>query len=176
MRRHRRDLQLMTQINLTSMLDVAFVLLIAFMIVAPSLKYGLDLELPTIKEGAPQLKGSQQQLYTIVVPKPAEGGTQDFFMNDSPSQLKEIEDRLKLQKTKGEKVAVEIQADRAVPYETFVQVVAAVRRAGVEAVGLPVDAQNVLPPSSSPAKDKVTEPVPPASKVSSLPAPAAPRK
>ena len=128
MRRHRKELVPLTQINLTSLLDVAFVLLIAFMIVAPALKYGLDLDLPTLKEGAPQLSQDQQNLFTIVVPRP-KNGAQEFFMNETPSQLRDIEERLKLQKRQGVKVSVEIQADREVPYETFVHVVAAVRRA-----------------------------------------------
>jgi biopolymer transport protein ExbD len=140
----------MNQINLTSLLDVAFVLLIAFMIVAPSMKYGIDLALPTVQEGVPQLAQDQHTLFTIQVPKPR-GGVQEFVMNDTPSQLKDIEDRLRLQKQGGAKVAVEIQADRDVPYDAFIQLVAAVRRAGIEAVGLPVEPQAV-PPPPSPAK------------------------
>jgi biopolymer transport protein ExbD len=148
MRRHRKDLAPIAQINLTSLLDVAFVLLIAFIIVAPALKYGLDLDLPTIREGAPQLNQDQSQLYTITVPKPRDGA-QEFFMNDTPSLLRDIEDRLRMQKAQGSRVAVEIQADRDVPYDTFIQVVAAIRRAGIESVGLPVEAQSVSPPAEA---------------------------
>lgn len=156
MKRHRRPLDPINQINLTSLLDVAFVLLIAFMIVAPSIKYGLNLELPTIKEGAPQLAQDQQQLFTITVPKP-KGGVQEYVMNDTPSQLGDIEDRIRLQKKGGAKVAVEIQADREAPYDAFIQVVAAVRRAGVEAVGLPVEPQTAAPrPSPSATPPPVT--------------------
>jgi biopolymer transport protein ExbD len=153
MKRHRRPLDPINQINLTSLLDVAFVLLIAFMIVAPSMKYGINLDLPTIKEGAPQLAQDQQKLFTISVPKP-KGGVQEFMMNDAPSQLQEIENRIRLQKQGGAKVAVEIQADRDAPYDAFIQVVAAVRRAGVEAVGLPVEPQTVpsrTEPSATPS-------------------------
>lgn len=149
MRRHHKDLPLITQINLTSLLDVAFVLLIAFMIVAPSLKYGFELDLPTIKDGAPQMDQNQQQLFTILLPKP-QNGSQEYFMNDTPSQLRDIEERLKLQKKQGAKVAVEVQADKDVPYDTFVQVIAAIRRAGIEAVGLPVDAATVTRPGGTP--------------------------
>lgn len=154
MRRHRRDLKPVADINLTSLLDVSFVLLIAFMIVAPSLKYGIDLDLPTLKEGAPQLKGDQQQLFTISLPKPAAGG-QQYLMNDTPSALKDIEERLRLQKKQGSKVAVEINADKEVAYDTFIQVVAAVRRAGIESVGLPVEASSVL--AASPTVEKKKE-------------------
>lgn len=159
MRRHHRALPVLTQINLTSLLDVAFVLLIAFMIVAPSLKYGLELDLPTIQEGAPQMNQNQQQLFTIVVPKPR-AGVQEFYMNNSPSQLRDIEQRLKLQKSSGAKVAVEVQADKDVPYDTFVQVIAAVRRAGIEAVGLPVDATEVNAPGAGGAQASPTPTTP----------------
>lgn len=136
MRRHRRDLTPLTQINLTSLLDVAFVLLIAFMIVAPSLKYGLDLDLPTIKEGAPQLKQDNAQVFTVRIPK---GSTGQFILNDSPATAKELEQRLSIQRQTNKNVAVEIQADKNVPYELFAQAVSAVRRAGIEAVALPLD-------------------------------------
>ena len=170
MRRHRKNLVLVSQINLTSLLDVAFVLLVAFMIVAPSLKYGFDLDLPTITEGVPQLTQSQNQLYTIAVPKPRDGGIQEYFVNDTPSQLTDIEERLRVQVKQGSKVAVEIQADREVPYATFVQVIGAVRRAGIEAVGLPLEAQAVDTPVAKTRQD-ASKPAPsvPASKITAPP-------
>jgi biopolymer transport protein ExbD len=172
MRRHRKNLDVVSQINLTSLLDVAFVLLVAFMIVAPSLKYGFDLDLPTITEGVPQLTQGQNQLYTIAVPKP-KAGVQEYFVNDTPSQLRDIEERLRVQVKQGSKVSVEIQADREVPYATFVQVIGAVRRAGIESIGLPLEAQPVDAPSPKKAPDDAkprqvsssTEPAVPTSKV-----------
>ncbi|MGI8908908.1 MAG: ExbD/TolR family protein [Candidatus Sumerlaeaceae bacterium] len=132
------------EINLTSLLDVAFVLLIAFMIVAPSLKYGVDLQLPSMKEGAPQLSTDQQGLSTIVITRAlasaSKGGVKTFLLDGEAVELNEMEQRLLAKKKKlGDKLSVEIQADRDVPYEAFVQAIGAVRRAGVEAVGLPVD-------------------------------------
>ncbi len=161
--RHRRPLKPLNEINLTSLLDVAFVLLIAFMLVAPSIHYGIDLALPTLSEGAPQLTQDQTKLYTIMVPKPVDG-RQDFFMNDTPSELTDIESRLTMQAKSGSKVAVEIRADRDVSYDTFIQVVAAVRRSGVEAVGLPVEPLSVAPPSAA-----TTQPTPSAAKPASTP-------
>jgi biopolymer transport protein ExbD len=69
--------------------------------------------------------------------------------------LKDIEERLRLQKKAGSKIAVEINADKEVPYDTFIQVVAAVRRAGIESVGLPVEAASVL--AASPVAEKKKE-------------------
>ncbi len=149
MRRHRRDLAPIAQINLTSLLDVTFVLLIAFIIVAPSLKYGIEVDLPSLREGAPQLETNQTQLFTISIPRPTNGVTQ-IYLNDAPATLEEIETRLRLQRSQGRTPAVEIQADRELPYETFVQVVAALRRAGIESVALPMEARPVPTPAPSP--------------------------
>ncbi|MGB9690997.1 MAG: ExbD/TolR family protein [Candidatus Sumerlaeaceae bacterium] len=147
MRRHRRDLAPIAQINLTSLLDVTFVLLIAFIIVAPSLKYGIELDLPTLREGAPQLEQNQTQLFTIAIPKPRNGSVA-YYINDQPATLEEIESRLRLQQQQGRHPAVEIEADRDLPYEIFVQVVSAIRRAGIESLALPIEAKPVLPPNS----------------------------
>ena len=154
MRRHRRDLAPIAQINLTSLLDVTFVLLIAFIIVAPSLKYGIDLDLPTIQQGAPQLEQNQSRTVTITVPR-SSNGTQQFFFNNESVTLDEIERRLRQLTQQGRTPSVEIEADRELPYETFVQVVAALRRAGIEAVGLPIQAKPVTPPAAqSESSDK----------------------
>lgn len=146
MRRHRRDLAPIAQINLTSLLDVTFVLLIAFIIVAPTLKYGYELDLPTIREGAPALEQNQTQLFIITIPAPTNGEFR-CFLNGDPVSLEDLESRLRLQRSQGRNPAVEIQADRALPYEDFVKVVAALRRAGIEAVALPVEAKPVPSPT-----------------------------
>lgn len=156
MRRHRRDLAPIAQINLTSLLDVTFVLLIAFIIVAPTLKYGVEVDLPTLREGAPPLEQDQANVVTITVPKPR-GGVEEIWVDDRRVTLEELEARLRAQReARGRTPAVEIEADREVAYETFVRVVAAVRRAGIESVGLPVEAKTVAPPNES------AQPPPPA--------------
>lgn len=145
MRRHRQNLRPYSEMNLTSLLDVAFVLLLAFMIVAPSLKYGVELDLPAVTEGAPQMSTDQQNLAVIMISKAmAPAGTNSartYLLDGRPADLREIEKDLTYrQRASGGKLAVEIQADGDSSYEAFVQVVAAVRRAGVRTVGLPVDA------------------------------------
>lgn len=149
MRRHRKRLRPVAEINLTSLLDVAFVLLIAFMIVAPSLKYGVELKLPAVREGAPQLPAGELSIATIAIPREfaqSGSGVRTFMLDGDPVDTAELESRLKEKKSRiGDKLTVEIQADRQAPYEAFVQAVAAVRRSGVEAVGLPVDAAQQAP-------------------------------
>lgn len=136
----------MAEINLTSLLDVTFVLLIAFMIMAPSLKYGVEIDLPSMNQGAPQLTTDQQNVATIAISRQMAGeagqtGPRQFMLDGVTMELGELETRLaERNKAAGGKLAVEINADKDIPYEAFVQAVGALRRAGVEGVGLPVDA------------------------------------
>ena len=145
MRRHRRGAKPLAEINLTSLLDVTFVLLIAFMIMAPSLKYGVEIDLPGMSKGAPQLTTDQSHLATISITKSMAGhagqtGPRTFMLDGEQMELDQLETRLKSRnEASGGKLAVEVNADADVPYEAFVQVVGALRRAGIEGVGLPVD-------------------------------------
>lgn len=146
MRRHRKGVHPVAEINLTSLLDVTFVLLIAFMIMAPSLKYGVEIDLPGMNGGAPQLNTDQQNLATIAISKSMAGQAGDsasrtFQLDGDTVDLAGLEARLvERNKVAGGKLAVEINADKDIPYEAFVQAVGALRRAGIEGVGLPVDA------------------------------------
>jgi biopolymer transport protein ExbD len=145
MRRHRKQSRPVADINLTSLLDVTFVLLIAFIIMAPSLKYGVEIDLPRMADGASQLNPEPGTLATIAITKELAGpagqtGPRMFILDGDALELGDLEARLKERNEAAEgKLAVEVNADRDVPYEAFVQVVGALRRAGIEGVGLPVD-------------------------------------
>jgi biopolymer transport protein ExbD len=145
MRRHRKTAKPVAEINLTSLLEVTFVLLIAFMIMAPSLKYGVEIDLPGMSQGAPQLTTDQANLATIAITKTMAGeagqtGPRQFMLDGKEMELGELETRLRERNAALDgKLAVEVNADRDIPYEAFVQVVGALRRAGIEGVGLPVD-------------------------------------
>ena len=145
MRRHRKNAKPVAEINLTSLLDVTFVLLIAFMIMAPSLKYGVEIDLPGMSNGAPQLSTDQTNLATIAISKDMAGlagqsETRRFMLDGESLNLMELENTLRERNLAADgKLAVEVNADRDIPYEAFVQVVGALRRAGIEGVGLPVD-------------------------------------
>lgn len=145
MRRHRKGVKPVSEINLTSLLDVTFVLLIAFMIMAPSLKYGVEIDLPSINQGAPQLSTDQGNMATVSISKAMAGeagqsGARSVMLDDEAVDMLQLEARLRERNTAAQgKLAVEINADKDIPYEAFVQVIGALRRAGIEGVGLPVD-------------------------------------
>jgi biopolymer transport protein TolR len=134
MKRHHRNLNIISSINLTSLLDVTFLLLIAFMIIAPVLKYGLTLELPEVKT-ASRLEEKNQ--FTITVLKRME--EEDFeriYLNEKRVTLNELTEELRANYQRAQDVDVIIEADKNVPYGTFAQVIEAVQAAGVENIGM----------------------------------------
>lgn len=148
MKRHRRANKPVAEINLTSLLDVTFVLLIAFMIISPSVKYGVEVNLPTMQQGAPQIESSEANVATITIAKsmvvePGSSQIRMFMLDGELLELDALEKQLRERNLAAQgKLAVEIQADRDIPYDSFVQVVGALRRAGIEGIGLPVETQS----------------------------------
>lgn len=160
MKRHRKSLRPVTEINLTSILDVAFVLLIAFMIVAPSLKYGYNITLPT--DTNPPAMDQQQneedkKPVVLSLPRPENNGVQRYMLNEDQVTLPQLEERLGKLRSKNADLTVEFQADKTVPYEMVLRAIGAARRAGVERLGLPVElveSASVTPAPQAQATEK----------------------
>jgi len=131
----------MASISLTSMMDVTFNLLIAFMIVAPTLKHGVEIDLPQV--AATNLKPKNS--ITVAIRKaPERGEDERFYIDDARVSLDDLTEKLAaLYKGKSD-VDVMLEADRTVPYEVVAQTLYAMQKAGVEGVGLVTE-----PPKSS---------------------------
>ena len=134
MKRHHRDLPILSSINLTSLLDVTFMLLIAFMVIAPLLKYGLRLELPEVKT-AKRLE--QKTTFTITIQKRLdEEESERIYLNDKRVTLDELTEELHANYERARNIDVVIEADKNASYGRFAQVIAAVQDAGVENIGI----------------------------------------
>lgn len=140
MRRHIRQYDAIADLNLTNLLDVSFVLLLAFMMVAPSLKTGLSVDLPRVEQ---HVAGLDQEGKTITVEirkQPLEG----VYVDDRRLQIAASEDPdartlervIADKRSKYPAISVVIEADRASQYETFARVVAALQALGIDNVGL----------------------------------------
>ena len=117
-----------SQINVVPLVDVMLVLLVIFMVAAPILQQGVSVELPQAKAGA--LSGEDQQLVVSIDKK----GT--IFLNDNAIGLAELGPKLEaVTRLKPDK-QVFLRADRSVPYGEVVQVMAAVKGAGVQSLGM----------------------------------------
>jgi len=117
------DEKALSELNITPLVDVSMVLLIIFMITAPMLVQGANVDLPQTK---PMDKLPSGNVFLNV--------TKDFeiFMNDDTNAvaLTDLEERVYPLVQLGQ--AVYIQADVAITYGQFMQVIDAVKQAGAQ--------------------------------------------
>ncbi len=119
----------MSEINVTPLVDVMLVLLIIFMITAPLMQQGVEVDLP--KTHAQVLKQADDQLVILSIDK-----NRKIYIGQTEISREELETKLlhneKLQKEK----KIDLQADHTLDYGFVVDVMAALRRAGIEQVGM----------------------------------------
>ena len=121
---------LMSDINVTPLVDVMLVLLIIFMITAPMMEKGVDVALPEV-ENAPNLSSIKEPLVITVTRK----GKIMVGSNQVENATK-LTPVLQQVLSEREDKTVYLEADKAVPYGQVVQVMAAVKRAGVVKLGM----------------------------------------
>ena len=123
----RRTYNALSEINVTNLVDVVLVLLIIFMITAPLLQSGINVRLPQTTATA------DEQSEGILVTITKEGG---IFINDVYRPADKWEEELKrvIGSKPGQKAY--LRADAAVGYGQVVEVLGAMKRLGLEQVGL----------------------------------------
>jgi biopolymer transport protein TolR len=121
----------LSEINVTPLVDVMLVLLIIFMIAAPMLTTGVDVELP--KADAPRMDIDEDQPLITV------RRDQRIFLFDEEVSLDVLRQRLVTDDRIREVDEVFVQADEEVPYGAVAQVLALVRQAGIGKMGLVTD-------------------------------------
>ena len=117
-RRSRKSYGAVAEINIANLVDVVLVLLIIFMISAPLLQSGIEINLPKTKVAA-----MNEDPKGVVVTIDSLGG---IFVNDrwaTPDKLEGTE-------------SVFIRGDSAVPYGTAIEVIGRLKVMGVNSIGL----------------------------------------
>ena len=127
----------MADINVTNLVDVVLVLLIIFMITAPMLQSGIDVNLPKTRAAIQDELGEG-----VVLTIDKKGG---IFIDDIWVRLPDFEKRLDAVLKQKNTSSVYIRADSGVVYGAVVDVVARIKQMGIEYLGLvtsPVESDN----------------------------------
>ena len=130
----RPDYRLLADINVTNLVDVVLVLLIIFMIAAPMMQSGIELNLP---KAAAATKDAATGTVVSITEKKA------VFINDQFVSLQKFEGRLAGLKRAGKTKTVFLRADRDVPYGFVVHIMGRIRSLGIEQVDLVTEPEKV---------------------------------
>ncbi|OFX14286.1 MAG: protein TolR [Alphaproteobacteria bacterium RIFOXYD12_FULL_60_8] len=134
---HRPAMRPMSDINVTPMVDVMLVLLVIFMVTAPLLSVGVQVDLP--QSSAPQLPQSQDPL---TVSLKADGR---IFVQESEVALEDIGARLKAIAGVNPDVRIYVRADKQIKYGQVMEAMGILNEAGFSKVALVADSKTTAP-------------------------------
>ena len=118
----------LAEINVTPLVDVVLVLLIIFMVTAPMLSMGIDVNLPRVKSKSVDV--TEEKLVLTITE------AREIFLNKTKMQLGELNFKLEAIFSNRIDREVFLRADRNVPYGFVVEVMSEVRKAGVDKLGM----------------------------------------
>ena len=136
MRRYsqRQSLSSLSEINITPLLDLAFVLLIIFMITTPLLESSMSLVIPS--SGAKSLPVTASQVQMVSIDR-----NESIRFNDQVVDLATLTAQLAEAKRANPEVAVVIRPDRELSVQKLVTLMDALQRAGIMKVGIATRAE-----------------------------------
>jgi len=115
-------------INVTPLVDVMLVLLVIFMVTAPMMQQGVAVDLPNATGAA-----LPQEDATFVVTVTVDG---QLYLNDTKHDLATLTERLLAIREEKPGLVVYLRADNDSSYGNVVSVMAALKRAGIEKLGM----------------------------------------
>lgn len=137
MARRRVRTSFNADINVTSLVDVAFVLLIIFMITAPMMQGGVQVRLPRA-----EARPLQAQTGLMV----SMDGRGRIYVDQAAFSYEDFRATFRALVARRKPAAIYLRADRGVPYGDVVRVLAIIRTAGIRDVGLVAEPESVGPP------------------------------
>lgn len=125
-RRHRE----VADINVTSLVDVTLVLLIIFMLTAPFIQGGVDVDLPSTRTSA---------LAAVEGPVISLDKNRRVYLDDDPIPLAQLANVLREIHPEGDMRPVYLRSDEDVPYGFVIRVMGEIKEAGIDAMSLVVE-------------------------------------
>ena len=116
----------LSEINMVPFIDVVLVLLIIFMITAPILQSGIEVDVPkthTVKE-------ITQQRLVVTMDK-----NQLIYLGNDPINIHQLADKIKKQ-SKSEKDVIYVRADQTVPFGAFCSIIDTLRQSGISNISI----------------------------------------
>lgn len=117
----------LSEINVTPFVDVVLVLLVIFLVTAPMMLRGIDVKVP--KTEAKNVGPEERLMLTVTKDKAV-------YLDGQPITLVRLERALVGLRQRNTKAAVFLRADEGVSYGVVVQVMDAVKKAGIERLGM----------------------------------------
>ena len=118
----------MSDINVTPLVDVMLVLLIIFMVTAPMMMQGVEVNLP--QTTAKSIKTREDPMILTINKK------REIFLEDRQIKPEDLENKMKSIFKYRRSKEVLLRADREVPYGFVIKVIAGVKRAGIDKLGM----------------------------------------
>lgn len=123
----RKASTVITEINVTPFVDVMLVLLIIFIVTAPLMQSGINVDLPKQETGLLEIR--EENVVTL-----RKDGA--IFFNDRRVTMKDLENRLKSLVSTSPSTEVFLRADQKLAYGAVVGVMAAIKKAGITRLGM----------------------------------------
>lgn len=124
----RSESRLLSDINVVPLVDIMLVMLIIFMVTAPMMQQGVDVDLP--RTTSQPMEGQEQRMVVTINAK------REVYLNKEkvdPALLRRHLERSTAARLNRE---VFLRADRRVPYGFVVRIMAEIKRAGIEKLGM----------------------------------------
>ncbi len=131
---------IVSDINVTPLVDVMLVLLIIFMVTAPMMTQGVDVKLP--ESSAPAIPSDDERLVVTVTED------RNVYINENLVEPGELESKLEaITQNRLDHKGVFLRADAKIPYGYVMEVMGLIRQAGIDQIGM------VTEPAKSPARN-----------------------
>jgi len=112
----------LAEINIVPLVDVVLVLLIIFMITAPIIQSGIEVNVPKTKT----VKELTQERLVVTINR-----EQHLFVDNTPININELEQRLKVRIKDPAQTMIYLRADEEVPFGSITKVMDRAKQAGI---------------------------------------------
>lgn len=127
----KRDVK--AEMNITPMVDIVFTLLIIFMVAAPLIEQGVDLDLPQTETVPIE---SPKDRFIVRVFDGAKESENQIFIDKTEVSIDELEEKLKTNAKLQEQKEIFLHASRKLSYGFVVRIMAIIKKAGINDVSL----------------------------------------